>query len=154
MVKKMAIGAFFFLIVAFAAAQMVRPDMTNPPVEAANTVDAMASMPGEVKPIFKKACADCHTHETRYPWYSKITPVNFWLQDHVKDGRRHMNLSTGRGEIDEICEEVTKGEMPLPSYLWGHPEAVLTAEEKKILCSWAGAAEAGEGEENEREEHR
>lgn len=154
MVKKLVLGVFFFLIVAFAAAQLVRPDMANPPVDPANTVDSMSSMPAEVKPIFKKACADCHTNETRYPWYSKITPVNFWLQDHIRDGRRHLNLSTGRGDIDEICKEITRDKMPLPSYRWGHPEAVLTAEEKKILCDWSKAAEGGENEENEREEHR
>lgn len=144
MLKKLILGLFILFIVFFGAAQLVRPDMTNPSVDPANTIDGMASMPAEVKPIFKKACADCHTHETRYPWYSYVTPVNFWLKDHIDDGRRHMNLSTGGGEIDEICEEVTKGKMPLPSYTWGHPEAELTAEEKSILCSWAGAAEGGE----------
>lgn len=170
MVKKIVVAFFIFFVVVFGAAQLVRPDMTNPPVDPANTIDGMASMPAEVKTIFKKACADCHTHETQYPWYAKITPVNFWLQDHIRDGRKHLNLSTGRGDIDESCKEVTKGKMPLPSYTWGHPEAILTAEEKNIICDWANAAEGAEGneaannnsskrgeggerEEHEREEH-
>lgn len=143
MLKKIVLFFFGLLVLGFAAAQLVRPDMTNPPVEAAMLVDSNTSIPADVKPIFKKACADCHTNETRYPWYSKITPVNWWLQDHIDEGREHMNLSLSMDEVDDVCEQVESGEMPLPSYTWGHPEAVLTAGEKQILCSWAGAAEGG-----------
>jgi hypothetical protein len=143
MLKKIVVGVVVFVMLLFLGAQLVRPDMTNPPVEAAMTIDGNASIPPEVKPIFKKACADCHTNETKYPWYSQITPVNWWLQDHINEGRQHMNLSEAMDEIDDICKEVTKGEMPLPSYTWGHPEAVLTAEEKQVLCNWASAAEGG-----------
>lgn len=160
MLKKAVIGLVISVILAFVAAQMVRPDMTNPSVDAASAIDASASIPAEVRPIFKRACADCHSHETRYPWYSSITPVNFWLQDHIRDGRRHLNVSIGKGDVEEICEEVTREKMPLPSYTWGHPDAVLTAEEKKILCDWSASGEGAEGaerteraEKEEREGH-
>lgn len=144
MLKKVVLALFVLVLVVFLAAQAVRPDLTNPPVQAAMTIDANPAIPADVKPILKKGCADCHTNETRYPWYSHITPVNWWLKDHIDEGRQHMNLSEAVDEIDDICKEVTKGEMPLPSYTWGHPEAVLTAEEKQILCNWAAAPKAGD----------
>lgn len=152
MLKKLVLIFFGFLFLLFGAAQLIRPDMTNPQVQAAMLIDSNASIPAEVKPIFKRACADCHTHETKYPWYSYVTPVNWWLKDHIDEGREHMNLSLSMDEVDDICKEVSSGEMPLPSYTWGHPEAVLTAQEKQTLCDWAQAAE-GEGEGGESREH-
>lgn len=157
MIKKMILFLFVVFAVMVLSAQLVRPDLTNPPVQAAMTIDGNPGIPADVKPIFKKACADCHTNETRYPWYAYVTPVNWWLKDHIDEGREHMNLSLGMEEADDICEEVTEGKMPLPSYTWGHPEAVLSAQEKQVLCSWAGAAEGGgngrDGGGGEREEH-
>ena len=106
MLKKVVLALFVLAFVVFLAAQSVRPDLTNPPVKAAMTIDGNPAIPADVKPIIKKGCADCHTNETKYPWYSNITPVNWWLKDHIEEGRQHMNLSLGMDEVDDICKEV------------------------------------------------
>ena len=133
----------YIIIVTFSlvgVAQLVRPDLTNPRVEGAMTIDGNEQIPANVKAILKNSCADCHTDETRYPWYSQITPVNWWLKSHIDDGRRHLNLSTGRGDVGEICREVSRDKMPLPSYLWAHWGAKLSLEDKKTLCEWSSTA--------------
>lgn len=138
------------LAVLFLGAQLIRPDMTNPPVNADERIEASVEIPTEVSAILKRSCNDCHTNETVHPWYSNITPVNWWLKGHFEHGREHLNFSTWakytqqqkEKRLEEICEVVEAGEMPLPSYLWGHRDAVLSAGDSQLLCTWArGAAE-------------
>ncbi|MDI1240507.1 MAG: heme-binding domain-containing protein [bacterium] len=141
---------YFFIGLAalFVLSQFIRPDTTNPPVDATERLEASAQVPSEVAAILKRSCNDCHTHETVHPWYSQITPVNWWLKSHIDDGREHLNFSTWatyapqrkERRLDEICEVVESGEMPLPSYLWGHPDAKLSQEESGLLCTWARSA--------------
>lgn len=128
----------------FLAAQLVRPDMTNPPVDPTERLEASVEVPADVAAILTRSCRDCHTNETVHPWYSKITPLNWWLKSHFEHGREHLNFSTwGRytpqqkqKRLEEICEVIESGEMPLPSYLWAHRDAVLSTEEAKLLCEW------------------
>lgn len=77
------------------------------------------------KEAFYNACADCHSNETKWIWYSNIAPVSWLIQSDVQKGRRRFNISVREGlkEADEAYEEVEKGEMPLPIYLPLHPEA-------------------------------
>lgn len=132
------------VVIAFIVIQFVQIDKTNPEIVQAETIDAITSVPPDVKIILGKACNDCHTNNTRYPWYSYVQPNGWFLRSHVDDGRRHLNFSTfatydqrKRGKkLEEICEQVESAEMPLPSYLWIHREAVLTDTEKKTLCDW------------------
>ena len=130
------------VVVAFLVLiQFIPVDRTNPPVEA----DVFA--PDAVKEILRKACFDCHSHETEWPWYSRVAPVSWWMADHVADARADLNFSrwplfdyeARRHLLGDIEEEVREGEMPLWSYRLGHPEARLTAEEKDILLDWARA---------------
>jgi len=166
MVKKILLGILAVLALIFAGAQFIRPDFSNPAVVAGMEIEKNVAFTPEVRTIIKKSCADCHSNETKYPWYSKVTPINFWLKSHIDDGRAHLNFSTDPAgeEWDEICKEVTRARMPLPSYTWGHPESVLSDSDKKTLCDWAGtltAVERGKGveskergERNERERKR
>lgn len=134
--------------VIFLLAQFVRPDLTNPPVEPSERLEASVNVPAEVSAILKRSCSDCHTNETVHPWYSKVTPVNWWLKSHIDEGRGELNFSTWTSyaprrkekKLEEICETVESGEMPLPSYLWGHRDASLSSEDKKLLCDWARSA--------------
>lgn len=154
MLRKVFLTVFILVVLAFLTAQLFRPDFTNPAVAAGMEIDSNAAFTPEVRRIIKTSCADCHSNETVYPWYSRITPVNWWLKDHIDDGRAHMNFSTDPAgeEWDEICKEVTSGKMPMPSYTWGHPEAVLSESDKKTLCDWAAGfarSETSEGGERE-----
>jgi hypothetical protein len=132
------------LAILFVAAQFVRPDMANPPSDLRR---ALQKPPADINAILHRSCHDCHSHHTRWPWYARITPVNFWLKGHVDEGREHLNFSEfatysksdAAHAMDEICEMVNKGEMPLKTYLPLHPEARLSSADKNRLCEWANA---------------
>jgi hypothetical protein len=85
-----------------------------------------------------RACFDCHSHETKWPWYSQVAPTSWFVTHHVEDGRRHLDFSAWdhrQKHADECGEAVTKGWMPLDSYLWLHPEARLSDAEKAELAA-------------------
>ncbi len=107
-------------------------DHENPPV----TNQVNWNNP-QTKETFYKACADCHSNETKWPWYSNVAPVSWLVQKDVEEGRRHFNISTQAGmkEAEEAYEEVEKGEMPLPIYLPMHPEADLNDAQKKEFAA-------------------
>lgn len=146
--KKIVVGLVAVLIVL----QFVPIDRENPPVTGA--IDA----PANVVAILERACYDCHSNQTEWPWYSHIAPVSFLVADDVEEGREHLNFSewdklpAGKRAhaIEEIWEEVEEGEMPLWFYTPLHPEAELTDADREALHGWAaanGADDEGEGDE-------
>lgn len=101
---------------------------TNPPVVAEPSWDG-----AETKALYDRACADCHSHQTVWPWYSNIAPVSWLVQHDVEEGREHLNTSewgTKRIETHEVGEVIREGEMPMRVFLITHPEARLTQAEK------------------------
>jgi hypothetical protein len=132
------------LLVAF---QFIRPARTNPPVDESRTISANAHLTPEVAAILDRSCNDCHSNRTRWPWYSNIAPVSWFVISHVNEGRREMNFSDWAGYSQEdrqaylkkMCREVERGDMPLKSYLRLHSEATLSGEDVKTLCDWANA---------------
>ena len=92
-----------------------------------------------------KACNDCHSNNTKYPWYASIQPAAWWLNDHVQDGKKHLNFSIYKSynlrrqyhKMEEIIDEVKDNGMPLDSYTWIHRNAKLSTEEKTRLTNWA-----------------
>ena len=139
------------LFAAFLISQFVRPDRTNPPIVEAETLESSVQIPETVEKILARSCSDCHTNTTSYPWYSNVTPFNFFLAHHIEEGRAKLNFSvwntfeTGRKrrKLGEICEQVEEGLMPLPSYIWIHRGAKLSEEDVKTLCDWTDAERAG-----------
>lgn len=138
------------LVLAFIAVQFYRPAMINPPVIEAETLAATTRVPENIQALLKRSCNDCHSNQTVYPWYSNISPFSWKLAEHIEEGRRELNLSVWntysgnkkRNKFDEICEQVTTGEMPHNQYLWIHTEARLSEEDKKLLCDWAETEKA------------
>jgi hypothetical protein len=132
------------LVVIFIGIQFVRPLLTNPPVDEAQTINAQMQMTSEVASILDRSCRDCHSNKTIWPWYTKVAPVSWWLADHVNEGRHDLNLSEwGKlprdrqdRKLRQICDEVQDGMMPLSSYLPMHPAAKLSEQDKKTLCDW------------------
>jgi mono/diheme cytochrome c family protein len=119
-------------ILVFIAIQFIPVARTNPPVQAEPTWNSPRT-----KELFTRACADCHSNETVWPWYSKIYPVSAWIAHHVDEGREHFNINEkgfGGHGAEEAAEAVEEGWMPLESYLPMHPEAKLTPEEKQELA--------------------
>ncbi|HEY8560695.1 MAG TPA: heme-binding domain-containing protein [Pyrinomonadaceae bacterium] len=149
MKKALKIVAVLFVL-GFVVIQFFRPDFANPPVNQTDTLEANATVPENVKAILTRSCMDCHSHETKYPWYSRVQPGAWFMKDHIDEGRRELNLSIWktyeprrqRRKLAEICEQAQDRLMPLPSYLWIHRDAKMTDEEIKTLCDWAEAESA------------
>lgn len=147
MIKKILKWTVITLAVIFIVIQAVRPARTNPPVDGARTLQSKMQVPSDIDAILKRSCYDCHSHETRWPWYSNVAPASWLLADHVSEAREHMNFSdwaqydTDDAEdiFEEITKEVRKGGMPLSSYTMIHSDAKLTEEDKRKLIDWADA---------------
>jgi hypothetical protein len=137
--KKVGIG----LLVILLLLQAYRP-AKNDSNKMDNDISKSYVVPDDVKQILAKACNDCHSNNTTYPWYSNIQPVRFWLDYHVNDGKKHMNFNEFNSyqiarqykKLDECIEQVKEGEMPLDSYTWIHTEAKLSDIEKQKLFDW------------------
>jgi hypothetical protein len=144
MIAKLMRWSGVALVLLSVAIQFVRPAKTNPVVNPATTIEAHAQVPSEVTAILQRSCGDCHSHQTRWPWYSQVAPVSWFVIDHVNHGRKHLNLSDwaryNRREAEElldgICKTTKTGLMPLSSYLLLHRDAKLSQADVKALCEW------------------
>ena len=133
------------LLIAFVIAQFFGPEKNEGDLASVEAFMDETKPPENVRIILKETCFDCHSDVTRYPWYNNITPVNFWLAEHVKDGKKHFNLSNWEGnsikrkdhKFEELVEMVESKEMPLNSYTWTHGEAKLTDNQIKAVIDWA-----------------
>jgi hypothetical protein len=125
--------------VVFAVLQLIGVDRTNPPVISE------VSAPHEVQSILRRACYDCHSNETRWPWYSRVAPASWFVAHHVEDARGDLNFSEWpeydfelqEHAMEDIEEQISERKMPLRSYLILHPDARLTDAERKVLLDWA-----------------
>ena len=131
-------------LVVFGLAQFIRPDLSVPEVNGSLDLIAMTDPPEAIAHALKVACYDCHSYQSRYPWYDRITPVNWWVQHHVEEAREEGNFSRW-GELpdkkrrhfrEEAGEMIADGEMPLPSYVNMHPEAKLSDDQRKMLMDF------------------
>jgi hypothetical protein len=109
---------------------------------------ATAHPPASVVATLDRACGDCHTNDTRWPWYANVAPISWWIIDHVNEGRRRLSFSnwgdsdTPRRlkELDEICRRVERNNMPLESYLLMHRDAELSDQDRQAICDWTRTA--------------
>lgn len=133
----------------FLVAQFFRPELSNPPSDPSLSITNYKGIPPEVLTKMKSACFDCHSNQTRWPWYSYVTPVNYFVASDVNSARRHVNFSEwnnyspGRVKsiLDNIYDQVYNHDMPLSEYKWIHSEARLTDAEVKMICDWASGEE-------------
>lgn len=135
------------LAIALVAAQFYQMPRTNPSFAPAQTIENIVNVPPDVHATLTRACADCHSDETRWPWYSHVAPTSWFVIDHVNQGRRRINFSTwvraGKEPQDSIdrlkamCREVQNGGMPLTSYKLMHWSSWLSAEDVKQICDWS-----------------
>jgi hypothetical protein len=134
----------------FAALQVVPgPAKTNPPVVPGRAIEANQRLTGAVSGLIQRACADCHSHQTRWPWYSRVAPLSWQIAQDVNSARRAMNFSewsigvgrspgTAVGTLAAACANVKSGRMPLTRYLLLHPEARLSPRDQAMFCEWTG----------------
>jgi hypothetical protein len=137
-------------VIVLIGLQFVRPARTNPAVDQSQTIHARLQVNPQVAAILHRSCQDCHSNTTRWPWYSNVAPVSWFVIDHVNHARTHLNLSEwgsldnrqAAKKLEEICEEVEDGAMPLESYTYIHWSAKLSPEDIKTLCEWTAAERA------------
>jgi hypothetical protein len=130
------------LVVGFALLQLTNPPRTNPLVVR----DLMAANPPPppIAAMLHAACYDCHSSETRWPWYSHIAPMSWLIAHDVAEGRQHLNLSVWPNDdpvravklLDKMSDAIGTGEMPLDKYTKLHADARLTEVQRKELTDW------------------
>lgn len=130
-------------VAAIVLLQLVPVTRTNAPVE-----EEIATPP-EVERILERSCYDCHSFESRWPWYAYVAPASWYVTRHVNHAREHMNFSTWNrydaekraDHMEEIGEEVGDGKMPLKSYLLLHRDARLSEADRATIERWVRTAE-------------
>ena len=133
------------LLVALILIQFIRPAKNISTGPYPNAIATKYTVPLNVKQILTYSCYDCHSNNTKYPWYTNIQPVGLWLQSHVNDGKRHLNFDEfamlsdkkARHQFEEIEDAAVNGWMPLDSYVWIHGDTKLTEEQSKVVAEWA-----------------
>jgi hypothetical protein len=144
--KKILRWLVIVLAVAFIVAQFVRPEQRSARATDADFI-ARYRPPAEVASMLRAGCYDCHSDETRYPWYAEVQPVGWWLKDHIEEAKRELNFSEFGSyrvrrvyrKFEEMAEQVDKGEMPLASYRLMHGDADFTPAQKERFVAWVGA---------------
>lgn len=133
------------LVILLVVIQVIPVERTNPPVES----EIVA--PAAVRAVLRRACYDCHSNETVWPWYSRVAPVSWLLASDVSEGREKMNFSAWshlpaekQVKLLRKCwSEIQEGEMPPWYFLPMHPEARLSAEDRSVLQLWLPAESGG-----------
>lgn len=129
------------LAVLLVGIQLVPVDRSNPPVQG------VVPAPAPVLAVLERACYDCHSNQTRWPWYAYVAPVSWLVADDVHEGRHELNFTEWnkasarrRARVaGKVWDEVQEGKMPLPSYVRVHPAARLTEADRAALRGWAEA---------------
>jgi cytochrome c553 len=145
MLRKFMKRSLIALALLFVSLQFIRPARTNPAIDPARTIQAHTQLTPEVEAILARACLDCHSHQTRWPWYSHVAPVSWFVIDHVNHGRSHLNFSEWMKndrvktlkQLEEIEEEVNSHSMPLSSYTLMHRKAKLSEADIRTITEWA-----------------
>lgn len=143
MLKKILIAIAIILVVI----QFIRPEKNIHVGAQPNAIQTKYSIPDTVNQLLTVACYNCHSNNTKYPWYNNIQPVAWWLNSHVDDGKKHFNFdefsSYGLKKQDHKLEELIESQgdhwMPLDSYTWVHREANLTDKQSKMIVDWANS---------------
>jgi hypothetical protein len=139
-IKKAGLAA----LVLLAIIQFWPVDRSNLKVDPSQTIYATVAMPTEVKALFERSCQNCHSDETSWPWYSYVAPISWIVAKDVHQGRAAMNLSEWGSypadkrtdKLEEICEQLTNGDMPYRNYLLIHRRARITAKDRDLVCQW------------------
>lgn len=135
------------IVIGFVVLQLIPPGSINARLAAPGNPEVTHTVnwdSPETQKLFYAACADCHSNETRYPWYANIAPVSWLVNKDINEGREHLNISTGRRiEGDEMIEQIERGKMPPSVYLPMHSDANLTADQKQQLMAGLQATFGG-----------
>jgi mono/diheme cytochrome c family protein len=136
-------GTLLFL--AFlAVAQFIPIKRDDPQIDPTRSIYAKEKMPQQVKSVFEGSCANCHSDRTAWPWYSYVAPVSWIIASDVHEARKKMNLSEWADypankreeKLEDICEQLTNGDMPDFKYVLVHRAARVTKAQRDAVCQW------------------
>lgn len=138
--SKILIGLLAILVLI----QFIRIDKTNPESPAGQDFRVVEGAPENVSSIMERACFDCHSHQTKWPWYANVAPVSWFVGKHVREGREELNFSAWgtysdkrrHHKMEECMEEVGEGEMPLQGYVVWHNEALISPKDTSELFTF------------------
>ena len=141
---------FFGLLIVFVVIQFIRPERNNGAIAGPNDITHYVQVPDTVMHVLQVSCFDCHSNQTRYPWYVNINPVGWWLKHHIDEGKHALNFSDLSQlpekkrvhRMGDIGEQVEKHEMPLTSYTLIHTDAKLSDAQIQMLKEWSAKAKA------------
>jgi hypothetical protein len=147
MIKKIIKIVLIIVVLGLVISQFIRPERFSTTEVTKDDITNVLKVPDDVQKVLKRSCYDCHSNHTVWPWYTNVSPVNWLVYDDVNSGRHKMNfsewgklsVSKQSTKLQNISENVKDGDMPLPKYLLIHRDAVLSQQEKDILCKWADA---------------
>lgn len=133
------------VIVVLVLLQFFQPERNSSSLDPELDMLTLASPPEQITNLIRTACYDCHSNQTAYPWYSRISPLSWYLNKHIEQGKEELNFSDyGQmdkavkiGALADFCDAVDAGTMPLQSYLLIHKEARLSPEQSEALCLWS-----------------
>ena len=148
MSRRLKQAAIVFVIL-FAAAQLVRPERTNPPIDVSRTFQAHVGTASGLVAVLDRACNECHSNETVWPWYTQIAPVSWLMARGVTEGRKAVNFSewvaySREQQLDLLvasCQDVSADTMSGP-YRFVRPEVRLSAQDVETICAAARQGEA------------
>ena len=141
------------LVAILVAMQVFQPRRTNPPSIPSRSLPAHMVLPENVYSSLMRGCGDCHSNQTRWPWYSRVAPYSWVITDDVNQGRRHLNFEDWEAqespkraneELGKICKEIQQKGMPPFSYRLLHRESKLSPEEVASICAWSQTFEIGQ----------
>jgi uncharacterized membrane protein len=138
--RKTLVGVLLLLVVI----QTIQPIRNISDTESPNDISKTFEVNDKVYGILKEKCYDCHSNNTRYPWYNYIQPAGWWLAAHIYEGKEHLNFSEFKTytakrqshKLREIYDAVNEGWMPLETYIWLHKDAKITAEDRDAINAW------------------
>ena len=133
------------LLIVFIAIQFIQPARNTSGQVLPTDITKTINIPDKVLDVFKNSCYDCHSNNTRYPWYINIQPMGWVMARHVKNGKENLNFSEfgtyskrkQANKLKSIKLSIKEGSMPLPSYTIMHADAKLSKENKKLITDWA-----------------
>jgi hypothetical protein len=157
MFKKIA----YTLLIALILIQFFRIDRKNPPVVKAVEFATVNNTPNGVKNILQNSCYDCHSNETKYPWYSNVQPIAWWIKHHINEGRKELNFSEWGNysnskkskKIEECIEMIQKQEMPPAYYTFMHAAAKPDDSRNKLLIYYFNGLQSGARQTNASQGH-
>ena len=146
---RLGLKAAIAVFIVLAGMQLVPVDRGDPPIDPSRSIFHSESLPPKVENVLRRSCQDCHSNQTRWPWYSYVAPVSWMVAQDVHQARRQMNFSEWAGysekkreeRLNGICEQVVNGDMPEGKYAFIHRSARVSEDERRAVCQWVEQAQ-------------